>query len=108
MTLIGAPEISASLTVEGAAPDVSQIAARLWDVAPDGSSQLLVARGTYRPSAQGPASWQLHPAAWRFKPGHTILLELLGGDPPYARPSNGAFTIRLDDLEVRLPTRPRR
>ena len=108
VTLIGAPEISATLTVEGVSPTVSQVAGRLWDVSPDGASQLLVARGTFRPSAQGPASWQLHPAAWRFKPGHTILLELLGGDPPYARPSNGVFSITVDDLDVRLPTRPRR
>ena len=108
VTLIGAPEISATLTVEGAPPAVSQIAARLWDVAPDGGSQLLVARGTFRPAAQGRASWQLHPAAWRFKPGHTILLELLGGDPPYARPSNGAFSITLDEIDVRLPTRQQR
>ena len=108
VTLIGAPEITATLTIAGSAPDVSQVAGRLWDVAPDGNSQLLVARGTFRPSAQGPASWQLHPAAWRFKPGHTILLELLGGDPPYARPSSGAFSITVDDLDVRLPTRPRR
>ena len=108
VTLTGAPEISATLAIEGSAPAVSQVAARLWDVAPDGDSQLLVGRGTFRPSAQGAASWQLHPAAWRFKPGHTILLELLGGDPPYARPSNGAFTITVDHLDVRLPTRPRR
>jgi hypothetical protein len=108
ITLIGAAEISATLTVDGARPDVSQIAARLWDVAPDGSSQLLVGRGTFRPTGDGPASWQLHPSAWRFKAGHTIKLELLGGDPPYARPSNGAFTITVGGLEVRLPTRPRR
>ena len=30
---------------------------------------------------------------------------MLGADPPYARPSNAAFTVEVSDLELRLPTR---
>jgi predicted acyl esterase len=105
VTLIGAVRVRADLAIEGAEPTGSQIAGRLWDVAPDGSSQLLVARGTFRPDDQGRATWQLHPAAWRYKPGHTIKLELLGNDVPYARKSNDEFTIELTNLRARLPVR---
>jgi hypothetical protein len=100
--LLGAPRISARIAVSGSAP---QIAARLWDVAADGSSQTLVARGTYRPTGSGRISWQLHPAAWRFARGHVPKLELLGADAPYTRFSNGAFQITVSSLELRLPTR---
>lgn len=103
-TLIGAPKLKARLAIEGAGPGVAQIAARLWDVAPDGDSQRLVARGLYRP-ADGANRWQLHPGAWRFRRGHTAELELLGADPPYGRPSNGTFEIEVRDLRVRLAVR---
>ncbi len=105
VTLIGAVKIRADLAIEGTDPPGSQIAGRLWDVAPDGSSQLLVARGTFRPDHQGTDTWALHPASWRYKPGHTIKLELLGNDIPYARKSNDEFTIELTNLRARLPVR---
>jgi predicted acyl esterase len=105
VTLIGAVKVRANLQVSGAEPANSQIAARLWDVAPDGSSQLLVARGLFRPADQGAASWQLHPAAWRYRAGHTIKLELLGNDVPYARASNDQFQVELENLRARLPVR---
>ena len=31
-------------------------------------------------------------------------LELLTSDPPYARPSNSAFTVEVSNLELSLPT----
>src|SRR4051812_26807007 len=102
--LLGAPTIAASLTVTGE-PGVPQIAGRLWDVAPDGSSQTLVARGLYRPTGTGTEVWQLHANGWRFAPGHVAKLELLGADPPYARPSNGPFQVDVARLDLRLPVR---
>jgi X-Pro dipeptidyl-peptidase (S15 family) len=102
-TLIGAPRLRARLKVQGAAPSSSQLDARLWDVAP-GGTQVLVARGTYRPR-NGANSWQLHPGAWRFRRGHSAVLELVGDDPPSARPSNDSFTIGVRNLRVSLPVR---
>lgn len=104
-TLIGAPTIVARLRIRGAAAGVSQLAGWLWDVAPDGT-RTLVARGTYRP-VNGKNIWQLHPGAWRFARGHVARLELVGGDPPYARPSNGLFRIEVQRLRLTLPVRQR-
>ncbi len=106
-TLLGAPTVIAELAVTGAAPQNAQIAARLWDVAPSGDRQRLVARGLYRPSADERQVWQLHPAGWRFERGHTVKLELLGNDAPYSRPSNDSFEIEVKRLKLRLPVRER-
>ena len=103
-TMIGSPRIRARLDVRGAEPSDTQLAARLWDVDPDGSSQRLVARGSYRPE-QGRNRWQLHPGSWRFRRGHSAELELLGADPPYGRPSNADFEIELRNVRVRTPVR---
>jgi predicted acyl esterase len=100
-TLLGSPTVTADLKLTGAFPI---LASRLLDVAPDGT-QTLVARGLYRPTGDGPQTFQLHPGAWRFAPGHVVRLELLGRDAPYARASNGTFTVDVRSLEVRLPVR---
>ena len=105
-TLLGAPTITARLRVTGAA-SFAQVAARLWDVAPGGTSQTLVARGLYRPSGGESDVWQLHANGWRFAPGHVARLELLGADPPYGRPSNLPFAVEVRRLELRLPVRER-
>ena len=102
-TLIGAPLLRADLAVSGVEAESAQLDARLWDAAPDGSSQRLVARGTYRPGRQN--RWQLHPGSWRFRRDHAAVLELVGSDAPYARPSNGAFQIEVRNLWGRLPAR---
>ena len=104
-TLLGAPRVTARLAVSGTPPSDAQVAARLWDVAPGGTSQTRVARALYRPSGGKTDTWELHANGWRFAPGHTPKLELLGRDAPYGRPSNGAFTIDVSRLELTLPTR---
>jgi hypothetical protein len=103
-TLLGAPQITATLNVTGQFP---YIAARLWDVDPSSNTETLVARGLYRldpNSPDGQQTFQLHPGAWHFAAGHIPKLELLGQDPPYARPSNGTFTISASNLVLTLPT----
>ncbi len=102
LTMIGAPRIRARLVVQGADPHSAQLDSRLWDVF--GGKQTLVARGTYRPE-DGVNVWRTHPGAWRFAKGHQAVLELVGADPPYARPSNGAFQITVKHLAATLPVR---
>jgi dienelactone hydrolase len=102
-TLLGSPTVIANLNVTGTYPF---IAARLWDVDPSSNTETLVARGLYRIDANNPDGlqvFQLHPGAWHFAAGHIPKLELLGQDSPYARTSNGQFTIQLADLQLRLP-----
>jgi dienelactone hydrolase len=99
-TVLGSPTVIANLNVSGSYPF---IAARLWDVDPAAGTETLVARGLYRVSANGPQVFQLHPGAWHFAAGHIPKLELLGQDPPYARTSNGQFTITVAHLQLRLP-----
>ncbi|HEX6390424.1 MAG TPA: CocE/NonD family hydrolase C-terminal non-catalytic domain-containing protein, partial [Solirubrobacteraceae bacterium] len=99
-TLMGAPTVIASLDVTGVN---AQLAARLWDVSPDGR-QLLVSRQVLRPRGGGaPEPFQLQPAGWHVAAGHALKLELLGSDAPHYRPSNGVFAIRVRDLDLRLP-----
>jgi dienelactone hydrolase len=105
-TLLGAPAVTARLRVSGD-PAVAQVAARLWDVAPDGATQRLVARGILRPSGRGTDRFELHANGWRFAAGHVPKLELLGNDAPFARPSTRPFTVTVDRLTLRLPTRER-
>ena len=100
-TLLGAPTVIADITTTGTFPVVI---GRLWDVAPDGT-QSLVARGVYRPDPTGRQVFQLHANGWRFAPGHVAKLQLLGRDAPYARTSNGQFSVEVKNIDVRLPVR---
>jgi ribosomal protein L34 len=93
--------VVANMNVSGAN---AQVASRLWDVGPNGRA-VLIARGLYRPRPDQRQVFQLHPNAWHFDAGHKPKLELLGRDAPYARPSNGAFSVTVSDLDLRLPVR---
>lgn len=104
-TLLGAPTVTADLSVSG---ESAYVAARLVDVDPESSTKTLVARGLYRMDPDAPngrQTFQLHANGWHFAPGHVPRLELLGRDAPYARASNGTFSIEVSDLELRLPVR---
>ncbi len=101
-TMIGAPTVIAEYDTAGA--EFAQVAARLWDVAADGT-QYLVTHGFYRPrfAAEGRQVFQLPPNGWEFAPGHAPKLELLGQSNPSGRASNGAFYIEISNVELRLP-----
>jgi dienelactone hydrolase len=104
-TLLGAPVVTANLNVTG---QYAFIAARLWDVDPATNTETLVARGLYRINGNAPngqQTFQLHPGAWTFAAGHIPKLELLGQDSPYARTSNGTFSIQVSKLSLSLPVR---
>lgn len=100
-TLLGSPTVIARLKRTGADPPV---VAHLWDVSPGGKRQTLIARGVYRPSADGRQVFQLHPAGWFFAHGHTVRLDLQGQDAPYSKPDAVPGTIAVNSLELRLPT----
>jgi predicted acyl esterase len=101
-TLMGSPTVIADINSPG---PTSQVAARLLDVAPDGT-ETLVARALYRPDvSSGPTRqvFQLHADGWKFAPGHVAKLELLPNDVPYGRVSNGQLPVIVSNLELRLP-----
>lgn len=108
-TLLGSTTVVGDFKLRG---KTSQVAARLLDVAPDGT-QSLVARGLWRPANGRRAkrqAFQLHANGWHFAAGHVPKLELLATDsgrPPasYGRPSNDQRPVRVSDLQVRLPVR---
>jgi predicted acyl esterase len=102
-TLLGSPTVIADLKVSG---NYAYIAARLLDVDPATNTETLVARGVYRIDAKAPNGrqvFQLNPNGWHFAAGHVAKLELLGQDTPYVRASNGAFSIAVSKLQLRLP-----
>ncbi|MCW3018714.1 MAG: hypothetical protein JWN10_1022, partial [Solirubrobacterales bacterium] len=101
-TLMGLPTVTATVKTVG---PFGEIAARLWDVLPDGQ-QRLISRGVYRlgESQTGPIAFQLHGNGYEFPAGDTVKLELLGRDAPYYRASNGVFSVEVANLSVSLPT----
>lgn len=100
-TLLGSPTVIADFDAPG---DNTQVAARLMDIAPDGT-QKLISRGLWRPEAGGPARqvFQLQPNGWEFSEGHVAKLELIPDDAPYGRPSTGQEAVIVANLELRLP-----
>jgi Acetyl xylan esterase (AXE1) len=101
-TLLGSPTVIADFRSPGRN---TQIAARLFDVSPEGE-QTLVARGLWRPlvsRTQARQVFQLHPNGWHFAGGHVAKLELLPEDAPYGRASNDQRAVRITNLELRLP-----
>jgi len=103
-TLMGSPTVVADINAIG---PTSQLAARLLDVAPDGT-ETLVARALYRPDVNAGLTptrqvFQLHPVGWKFAPGHSAKLELLPSDVPYGRISNGQLPVTVSNLQLRLP-----
>jgi hypothetical protein len=101
-TMIGSPTVTARIALAGGD---SQLAARLFDVAPDGQ-QTLVARGLWRPDVTGKRRvrqvFQLNPNGYTFAEGHVPKLELAPHDDPYGlQTDQGKASI--DRLKLRLP-----
>ena len=109
-TYIGLGEVRAPYALAGPGATVH---ARVWDVAPDGTT-LLVTRGTYRldtlasEGADPPAGTlrlPLYGNHWPLEPGHRIRLDLQEVDAPTFRPTNLPNVLTLGPPELRLPTR---
>jgi dienelactone hydrolase len=84
------------------------LAARVFDVAPDGT-ELLVTRGVYRLENDPPAGVlrvPLYGNHWRLLPGHSIRLDLTQVDSPTYRASNFASSLQFPQgVTLVLPTR---
>ena len=102
-TLMGSPTAVAKLSSSGEFP---QIAARLWEVAPDGT-QTLVTRAVYRPTDARRQVFQLHPNGWHFAAGHVPKLELLGQSLEPRLVDERLDELRLRDNEPERPPQPR-
>ncbi len=110
-TLLGSATVTATLHVVG---DYPELVGRLWDVAPDGSRQL-VSVNVYRPSVDQAAgtpttaaattemSFALTPNDYTFAAGHTIELQLTGSTAPLFRASNGTFRVTVSGARVTVP-----
>ena len=86
------------------APDL-EVNSRLWDVAPDGT-QTLVDRGAYRAvgdAGGATAEYELFGNAWRFEPGHEIMLEITQDDSTYLRRDNFPSTATISEVELEIP-----
>jgi pimeloyl-ACP methyl ester carboxylesterase len=101
-TMLGLPTVRAQIRTSGRG---GMLAARLWDVS--GSTQTLVSRGVYRleDNQKGDVTFQLFGNGWRFAPGHTIKLELVGSDATFLRASNFPFSVRVSKLRLDIPSR---
>jgi predicted acyl esterase len=100
-TMLGRPTVRAQVQTTG---NFGQVAARLWDLMPNGQ-QRLVDRGVYalNNNQSGRIVFQLHGNGYRFGQGHTVALQLLGRDAPYYQASNGVFSVQVSNLSVTLP-----
>ena len=84
------------------------LAARVFDVAPDGT-ELLMTRGVYRFDSDpqtGVLRLPLYGNHWRLEPGHRIRLDLTQVDTPTYRPSNFPSSLQFPGgVTLTLPTR---
>lgn len=101
-TLVGMPRVTLDLSHTGAD---GQLAARLWDVGPDGR-MILVTRGVLRVTSgqAGTVSFQLDGNAYAFATGHRPRVDVVSTDSTYLRASNGASTTFATRIAVDLPT----
>ncbi|TMK40952.1 MAG: hypothetical protein E6G56_06090 [Actinobacteria bacterium] len=108
LTYVGLGYVKVPYTMTGGPS--AQLDARVWDVAPDGTT-LLMTRGVYRldtPAYDAPAGTirlPLYGNQWRLPPGHRVRLDLTQVDQPYLRPSNVPSGIQFDPPTLVLPTR---
>jgi predicted acyl esterase len=104
LVMVGGPVVDVTFTTT--APD-TQLQARLWDVAPDGSAQGLIDRGAFRstdlPGATAKARFQLTPQGYRFPAGHKLKVELTANDVPYFQRSNVPAVVQVSAFAITLP-----
>ncbi|MEY2571521.1 MAG: type transport system ATP-binding protein [Acidimicrobiaceae bacterium] len=104
IVLMGGPTIDVEFSTT--APD-TELFARMWDVAPDGSAQGLIDRGAYRnldaPGGGLHARFQLTPQGYRFPAGHKLKVEVTADDEPYFQQSNIPAIVQVAAMSITLP-----
>jgi fermentation-respiration switch protein FrsA (DUF1100 family) len=104
-TIAGSPTVIGEFSTPGTN---AQVIARLYDVNEVEGTQQLIGRAIYRPISPGGGFtkqvFQIHPQAWNVAAGHVVKLELLAQDSTYARNSSTPQSIKVKNLELRLPT----
>jgi hypothetical protein len=108
-TTVGIGTVSASYTATPGATGV--VAARVWDVAPDGTP-LLLSRGVYRldfiygDRRTGKLQLPLYGNHWQLPAGHRLRVDLQQVDTPTYRPPTGAVSsLTLTGVRLDLPVR---
>ena len=107
-TYVGLGKVRVAYELKGAT--TATLHARVWDVAPDGTT-LLMTRGTYRidvpayDTQSGELELPLFGNHWPLKPGHSIRLDLTQVDADFLRPSNEPSSIDFAPPSLMLPTR---
>jgi hypothetical protein len=105
VTTVGIGYVQAAYAATPAA--AAAIAARVWDVAPDGTA-LLVSRGVYRldfrygDPVSGTVRVPFYGNHWDLAAGHRLRLDLQQVDAPTYRPPNPGVTSTLDLTGIRL------
>jgi dienelactone hydrolase len=102
LVMIGRTRLTLSHTGAG---DPRVLAARLYDLYPDGT-QVLVDRGVRRlTQANGTTVLDLHGAGWRFPTGHRVRIEIAQDDDPYIKSSNLPGSLMISAAKLQLPIR---
>jgi predicted acyl esterase len=101
-TMLGLPEVT--LTANPSASDL-YVAARIWDVSADESTQTLVDRGVFRLGAAGDqlAHFRLNGNAYTFEAGHKIKIEFTANDAPAFKTSTTSGTVQISGVQVMIP-----
>jgi predicted acyl esterase len=112
VTLMGSPTIQATVSIR--AEENALIVGRLWDIDPEEKTRTLITQGITRPMAAAHGSggatsfvFQLYPNAYSLAKGHRAELQLLGRSTPYVRPPTDLFQVRIERVDIRLPTAER-
>lgn len=99
LEIAGHPHLRARVTSTCAHP---MIAARLCDVAPDGTSTL-VTRGTLLISSEGDVDVELEATAWRWLPGRKLRVSVAGADWPNVVAPASPGRLSVSGASITLP-----
>ncbi len=106
-TTVGIGYVDATYT---ATPGSGAVAARVWDVGPDGTP-VLISRGVYRYDSvygdplTGTLRVPFYGNHYAIAAGHQLRLDLQQQDTPTYRAPTGGSTLALSDIRMVLPTR---